>query len=124
MSEYIDYTSDPSQNSNRYKISVTDTCGNISDLSPYHKTIRLGIAQGGSASSMLLVFDAYEDEGGGFIPLWNYIYRGTSASTMELYDSVTANVLTYTDEPAPIKHREVHILILSQILRTIVCWLV
>ncbi len=94
---FTDINSNPEISSNRYKIMVMDTCGNKSQLSPYHQTMLLQISQGGISSTMVLYWTFYVDESGSYIPSKYYIYRGTSPSTMVLHDSISGSQNSYND---------------------------
>ena len=89
MSVFLDTTSKPKERSYKYKISVVDSCGGKeSELSPYHKTMNISIANGyGTPAAQLFVY-TYEVEGGGFIPSNYYIYRGIDSLNLTRYDSV------------------------------------
>ncbi|MBN2681238.1 MAG: T9SS type A sorting domain-containing protein [Bacteroidales bacterium] len=90
LSVFIDPTSQPEVHADRYKISTIDTCGNESELSPYHQTINLGVSLGtGATPPIVLAWNDYVDEDGNFTPLYYYIYKGESPGSMELYDSLT-----------------------------------
>lgn len=94
-SEYIDNSSNPESYSSRYKIAVIDTCGNESAKSFYHKSINLTIATFGS--TMGLNWNDYIDESGVYVPTNYYIYRGDTASNMQLIDSVPGGTNSYND---------------------------
>ncbi len=93
--EYIDITSQPESYANRYKISVVDTCGHESVKSFYHMTMNLTIAAFGN--TMGLTWTQYVDESGSFVPLNYYIYRGTTPTNMQLWDSVPGTITSYND---------------------------
>jgi len=97
MSMYKDYSSYPESNYSRYAISAVDNCGNESDKSPYHQTINLISAYNPSSSSVGLIWNHYEDESNVFIPQFYYIYRGTTANNLQLYQSVDGIVTSYND---------------------------
>jgi ligand-binding sensor domain-containing protein len=95
ISEFIDYTSNPTVHADKYKISVVDTCGNESDLSPYHQTMNLSQAQGGEADELVLLWNKYEDESGVYTPLTYDVYRGMNAASMELESAVTGGLSSF-----------------------------
>lgn len=99
QSIYTDVESNPNQQAYQYKISITDTCGNESDLSYYHRTMHLQINVGINAYN--LNWDNYEYEGGGFTFDHFDIYRGSSAANMEVIGTLGANSISYTDENPP-----------------------
>jgi hypothetical protein len=94
-SYFIDYSSQPESHSDKYKISVIDSCEQESAQSCYHKTINLTIAVSGT--TMGLNWNNYEDECGLFIPGKFYIFKGSNISSMALYDSISASFLSYND---------------------------
>ncbi len=94
-SYFIDLASNPESYGARYKIAAVDTCGAVSELSPFHKTMNLVISTFGS--TMGLSWTAYEDGSGLFVPGMYYIYRGTLASNMTVYDSIPGSFTSYND---------------------------
>jgi hypothetical protein len=92
---YVDVSSVPEMHGDKYKITAVDTCGDESLYSPFHKTMNLTIAAFGS--TMGLNWDDYVDESGQFVASKYFIYRGTSPSTMALYDSVSGSFTSYND---------------------------
>lgn len=94
--QYLDLDSDPTKRSNRYKISVVDTCGVETPLSDYHKTIHLTISRG-VGESWNLIWDGYE----GFSFSTYRIYRGKSSEAMEFLADVPSNLTSFTDTEAP-----------------------
>lgn len=94
-SVYVDNSSQPESHGDKYKISVVDTCGNESELSPFHKTLNLTVAVNGT--TMGLNWDDYVDESGDFIPSMFYILKGTSSSNMVIFDSISASFHSYND---------------------------
>jgi len=91
----IDWTSSPDINSEMYRISVVDTCGNESAASPYHKTIHLNF------NNNQLVWEPYIIEGRNDVPdKYYYIYRGINPENMMLYDSVGRLSTTFNDNKA------------------------
>ena len=95
---YIDYSSTPSVHSDKYKISVIDSAGVESTRSPYHETINLQVSQGVPASTYNLAWNYYLDESEEFVPDYYYIYKGTSRTNLNLYDSVSGTLApSYND---------------------------
>ena len=94
---FIDTLSNPAQNSNRYKISVLDTCGYETPQSDYHKTMHLTISSaiGGSWN---LIWDSYE----GFEYSTFNIYRSISENTFTKIAELASNLFTYTDISPPL----------------------
>jgi hypothetical protein len=93
---YIDASSFPLIQSNKYKISVKDSCSLESGLSPAHKTIHLTINQGLS-NSWNLIWEPYE----GFEVSTYYIYRGTNSENLQLIGTTAGSSTQYTDFTAP-----------------------
>ena len=92
LSKFLDINSDANIKSDRYKISVVDTCGNESSLSNAHKTMHLTVNLG-TGYQHNLIWENYE----GF-PFGKYfIYRGTTPGNMSLIDSIQSTITTYTD---------------------------
>jgi hypothetical protein len=90
--------SDPTVKSDRYKISVIDTCGNESaPLSPAHKTLHLTVNQG-MGNVINLIWENYE----GFAFSSYYIYRGLTPGTLTPLDTIQNTITTYSDNTAPI----------------------
>ena len=95
VSEYIDFTSQPSVHADKYKISIVDTCGNESDLSSYHQTMNLSQAQGIEDDEVVLIWNKYIDESGAYIPANYLVYRGTDIDNMVLENTLTGGLSTY-----------------------------
>ncbi|NVO03494.1 MAG: T9SS type A sorting domain-containing protein [Bacteroidetes bacterium] len=97
MSVYKDLTSNAAVKSDRYKLSVVDTCGNESSQSPAHKTLHLTVNQG-IGNTINLIWENYE----GFAFGSYYIYRGLSPSTMVPIDTIPNTITTYSDINPPL----------------------
>ncbi|NVO03495.1 MAG: T9SS type A sorting domain-containing protein, partial [Bacteroidetes bacterium] len=98
LSVFYDAASNPTVKSDRYKISVIDTCGNESaTLSPAHKTLHLTVNQG-MGNTINLIWENYE----GFVFSSYYVYRGLSPSTLLPIDTIPNTITTYTDNTAPV----------------------
>ena len=78
-----------------YKIEVLNNCMLNSDLSPYHRTINLMLSM--YNNNVGLLWSHYIDEGMDLIPDKYYIFKGTQADNLVLYDSVSASVTNYND---------------------------
>lgn len=91
LSMYVDTNSNPSVHSDRYKISVIDTCGNESELSNAHKTMHLTVSTGIGVYN--LIWENYE----GFAFGSYTIYRGASLSSLLPIGAIQSNLTTYTD---------------------------
>ncbi|MBN4051349.1 T9SS type A sorting domain-containing protein [bacterium AH-315-M05] len=93
LSNYLDVSSDPNTQSDRYKISWIDSLGNESGLSYEHKTIHLITDLDTINDRVQLTWDAYEG-----VSFCNYtIYRGVSPNNMDSLAIVSGNTTTYTD---------------------------
>ncbi len=95
FSTFVDLSSSPNQQADRYKISAVGACGE-SALSQVHKTIHLTANVGTSGESNLL-WSEYEG-----LSFSTYrIYRGTSASHLQLIDSIQSTLTSYSDINPP-----------------------
>jgi hypothetical protein len=99
LSIFVDTTSHANQRSYQYKLAITDTCGNESEQSYYHRTMLLQVSVGIGAYN--LNWSEYEYEGGGFTFSRYRIYRGESLENLEIIDSIGANYFTYIDNNPP-----------------------
>lgn len=99
LSVFVDLTSQPEIKSYKYKISVVDTCGNESALSPYHKTMLLVSNLG--TTSINLSWTEYVVEGGGFGFVQYLIYRGNTSNTLAVIDSIPSDNVSYPDYNPP-----------------------
>ena len=92
LTVFIDSTSTPELVSQRYKLSLIDTCGFVSDLSTAHKTIHLtnNMAANGNVN---LIWDGYE----GFAFLSYTLYHGSHEDSMEYINTVPSNVFIYSN---------------------------
>jgi hypothetical protein len=93
MSEFVDTTSTPEVHADKYTISVVDTCGNESVLSPYHETMNL--SRIGTGNPIILIWNKYIDEEGLFVPDYYNLYRGTSTLNLVKFDSLTGGLSSY-----------------------------
>jgi len=108
---FIDVNSNPSVQSERYKIAIFDSCGTVSPLSEPHKTIHLTINQG-SGNSYNLIWSHYEG-----IPFASYnIYRGTSLNNLTLLTTIQSNLNSYTDLNPPLGNVLYQIEIVSPVI--------
>lgn len=89
---FVDNTSNPDIQSEKYKISVLDSCGIESAQSPHHKTMHLTINQG-IGSSWNLIWNTYE----GFAVSTYNIFRGSTQNNMQLIGSVSGGNNQYSD---------------------------
>ena len=94
---FEDVNSDSQIQANRYKLALIDTCGILSSTSNFHKTIHLTANQG-IGSNVNLIWSDYE----GFDFGSYSIYRGSSASSLNLLTTIASNLSSYTDVNPPI----------------------
>jgi hypothetical protein len=96
LSVFVDLSSAPDILSHRYKISYIDSCGNESELSPFHQTMHLS-ANMSISNDVNLIWSGYQG-----IPFPTYeIYRGKSADSLELLTKVPSTVTAYKDTDFP-----------------------
>ncbi|HEX2395187.1 MAG TPA: T9SS type A sorting domain-containing protein [Bacteroidales bacterium] len=93
---FIDNGSNPLVQSNKYKMALMDSCGNISEFSDSHKTMHLSINQGIN-DSWNLIWEPYE----GFEVSTYRIYRNINDGEMELIGTTSGSSTQYTDFSAP-----------------------
>jgi chitodextrinase len=93
---FVDNTSSPDVQSNKYKISAVDKNGIETDLSLAHKTMHLSINKG-MGSSWNLNWEPYE----GFTVSTYNIYRGTNPNNLSLLGSTSGSSTQYSDLNAP-----------------------
>ncbi len=91
-SAYTDSVSNPMIQAFKYRIMTQDTCGN-SHTGPYHETIHLLVSANVFTGDPQLSWNPYI----GFSYGTYFIYRGSSPSTLSLYDSISSSFTTYTD---------------------------
>ena len=94
--EYIDSTSNPAAQSERYKVSAIDACGNGTDTSAHHKTVHLTMSLGVNGE-VNLIWNSYE----GYQVTDYLIYRGNSIYNMNMISSTPGNNSSYTDLTPP-----------------------
>jgi hypothetical protein len=97
LSTFIDTSSFPSVQSNKYRISIKDKCGVETNKSEPHKTMHLAINQG-QGNSWNLIWDAYE---GFVVPTYN-IYRGSSPGFLNPIGTSSGSNSQYTDLNPPV----------------------
>ncbi|OFY37475.1 MAG: hypothetical protein A2275_10400 [Bacteroidetes bacterium RIFOXYA12_FULL_35_11] len=94
---YVDVTSSPEVKAYKYKISVIDTCGNESDYSFFHKTMKLIVNT--NSTNANLQWSSYIDESGTYVPEIYIIYRSTSTTTFDSinYTPGSEGFINFTD---------------------------
>ncbi len=91
VNNFIDVTSNPQNQSNNYKITVIDTCGNESALSSYHSTIVLSDIYDAGTNTYDFTWSPYYG-----VTVSDYYLFGIDASnTVSQIASVSGNVYTY-----------------------------
>ena len=96
FSMFTDSNSNVNQQSYKYKVAVLDTCGNITLMSDYHKTIHLTVNQG-LGNVWNLIWNAYE----GFTYSSYNIYRGNNTGSLQLLTTISSANNSYTDVNPP-----------------------
>jgi hypothetical protein len=97
FSTFLDASSVPLQQSYRYKISETDSCGNEFALSNYHKTIHL-TANLGVNSEVNLIWNQYE----GKPYTTHYIMRSDNGNPFVMIAQVSSSTTSYSDLTPPV----------------------
>ncbi|MDC3390569.1 fibronectin type III domain-containing protein [Flavobacteriales bacterium] len=112
--EYVDTNSNPTIQANRYKVSAIDACGNISNTSDHHKTVHLTM-NSGTNGEVNLIWNLYE----GYQVSDYLIYRGNSASNMNMIATISGNLSSFTDQTPPTGSLEYQIRAIGQICNSI-----
>ncbi len=96
---YVDMTSEPMVQSDKYKISTIDSCGNVSNMSPYHKTIHLNVSPI-TPQGYNLIWEHYE----GYSFDTYIIYRKHNNNPFDSIHSIaySPGVFSYTDVNPPV----------------------
>jgi len=89
---FVDTNSNPDMRAYRYRIAAVDTCGGVTLMSSYHKTIHLTI-NAGLNGAWNLIWDGYH----GFNFTSYRIYRGTNANNMNLIAQLPSTASSFTD---------------------------
>lgn len=93
---FKDINSKPDVSSNKYRISIKDSCGVETPLSIPHKTMHLSINKG-VGISWNLIWEGYE----GFAVSSYIIYRGTDPKNLQFLDATSGSNTQYTDNNPP-----------------------
>ncbi|MCX6824036.1 MAG: T9SS type A sorting domain-containing protein [candidate division SR1 bacterium] len=91
VSHFLDMTSAPQTQSYSYKIAIVDTCGNESNLSPYHTTITLLSAYDQGTNTYGFNWSAYY----GLIVNDYFLYGINASNQVTQIASVPGNVYMY-----------------------------
>jgi len=91
FSTYVDNTANPVIMAYKYELSATDSLGNESAKSSYHKTVHLEVSPG--VTGFNLIWNAYE----GFTFSTYKIHRKLGTGPWQLIDSIANDNISYTD---------------------------
>ncbi|MDB2368928.1 T9SS type A sorting domain-containing protein, partial [Flavobacteriales bacterium] len=94
--EYVDSTSNPLINSDKYKVNVIDNCLFESEQSDAHRTVHLSM-NAGLNNSVNLIWNKYD----GFDVSSYMVFRGQSVSNMEFVGFIAGSQNSYTDLNPP-----------------------
>ncbi|MBL0342508.1 MAG: T9SS type A sorting domain-containing protein [Bacteroidetes bacterium] len=99
--EFIDYGSSPLQFAEQYKVVPVDSCGNSYILNVYqaHNACFLQTFPSGN-NTVNLNWNQFATNWNLYEP-FQYLYRGGSPQTMQVFDTIPFGVLSYTDIAAP-----------------------
>ena len=99
LSEFIDTTPgiNPNTTSYRYKISFSDTCGNESVLSNFHKTIHLTVLTDVNGKPFL----TWTDYEGFIVSQYNILRDDFGTGNWDSIYTVAAGINTWTDQNPP-----------------------
>ena len=96
VTEYVDSTSNPTVQAERYKVTAIDACGNLTDTSAFHQTVHLTMNTGINGE-VNLDWDQYLG-----YQVSNYlIFRGDSSGIMFMINSISGSLTSYTDANPP-----------------------
>lgn len=94
---FIDSTSNPMISATRYKVAAVDTCGDESELSYGHGTIKINSNPGTGGVIDLTIVDSYWDESGQYSPSKYYILIDSlNDGNLAVMDSMDAVYHSYT----------------------------
>ncbi len=94
LSVFVDTSSRPMVHSDRYKISIVDTCGLETALSSPHRTLHLSVSKNSMGNGYNLDWqDSYE----GFTFYTYYILRKSSGVVFEKIDAIQNTLTSYSD---------------------------
>ncbi|TSA30437.1 MAG: T9SS C-terminal target domain-containing protein [Bacteroidetes bacterium] len=91
FSTYLDTTANPLIMAYKYELTASDTAGNESEKSPYHKTVHLEVSPG--ISGFNLIWNTYE----GFSFNTYRIHRKLGTGPWQVIDSIPSDLISYTD---------------------------
>ncbi len=96
LSIFHDTTATPETKQDVYIITATDVCGNESVYGSFHKPMFLQYV--GSTGGINLLWSDYEIEGDDIGFVTYEIYKGSTSTSLEKIDEVSARVDRYTDK--------------------------
>ncbi|NOZ46889.1 MAG: hypothetical protein GXO79_08910, partial [Chlorobi bacterium] len=96
LSIFTDTLSNSLVRSWRYKLSAVDECGVESELSEPHKTMHLNVNLG-TGGDINLIWEPYE----GIDFSTYFIYRDSASTGWVLFDSIPANITSWSDVSSP-----------------------
>ena len=97
LSVFVDTAVSPRRRSYLYKISAVDTCGNESELSPYHKPLFLQYVS--SDNGVNLAWSDYEIENGAIDFISYTVYRGTDSTDLSpIEEDIPVEINNFTDD--------------------------
>jgi hypothetical protein len=91
FSTFVDTTTNPVVMAQKYEMTVTDSSGNESLKSPFHKTVHLEVSPG--IEGFNLIWNPYE----GFTFYTYRIHRKHNSEDWQLIDSIASDQTSYTD---------------------------
>ena len=94
---FTDNNSHPDVQSDRYRLSAIDLCGNETQQSTEHRTLHLGVVPASPSGWYLNWADSYE----GFTFYTYNIYRKYNSGYVEFVTAIQSNLVSYTDVDAP-----------------------
>jgi uncharacterized protein (TIGR02145 family) len=96
LSIFIDESPNPTEQSYKYRIAAMDSCGNVSELSEYHKTVHMWTAVGVN-DEVTLNWNDYE----GYEYFDFEIYRGTDFMQLWPVRTIPSDSHSWTDPNVP-----------------------
>ena len=105
---FVDTNSNPAVRSYRYRIAAVDTCGGVTLMSNYHKTMHLTI-NAGLNGAWNLIWEGYS----GFNYSSYRIYRGPAGGNLSMIAQLPGSSTTFTDMYPPSGALEYQVEVLS-----------
>jgi hypothetical protein len=102
LSVFVDLSSEPESKTQKYKISVIDTCGKESAKSEWHRPMLLTSSIGTGGNSVNLAWTEYTRETSGKLQFTSYIiHRGTTPAALTPIDTSPSDNTLFVDNTAP-----------------------